>query len=289
MAMREHDRLNNWRTAALLAPATLWFLIMLIMPLIVILIFSFGERAAVGGYGGGFTFEQYANLPARLKAFQNTLTYAPLGTLMSLAVAYPLAYFLALKVDRRFKLLLLVLVIVPFWTSLLIRTYAWIYILGGRGIPAILEWVGIEGVRLINTPTAVLIGIVYGYLPLMVFPIYVSLEKLDRRLLEASSDLGGDPVKTFLQITLPLSMPGIATGCMLVFILLMGEFLIPAFLGGGKVFFIGNAMVDLFLQSRNWPFGSAVAVSLVIIMLITVSIYMRLTMRNKTGADQPLM
>jgi spermidine/putrescine transport system permease protein len=204
-------------------------------------------------------------------------------------VAYPLAYFLALKVDRRFKLLLLVLVIVPFWTSLLIRTYAWIYILGGRGIPAILEWVGIEGVRLINTPTAVLIGIVYGYLPLMVFPIYVSLEKLDRRLLEASSDLGGDPVKTFLQITLPLSMPGIATGCMLVFILLMGEFLIPAFLGGGKVFFIGNAMVDLFLQSRNWPFGSAVAVSLVIIMLITVSIYMRLTMRNKTGADQPLM
>ncbi len=289
MAMREHDRLNNWRTAALLAPATLWFLIMLIMPLIVILIFSFGERAAVGGYGGGFTFEQYGNLPARLKAFQNTLTYAPLGTLMSLAVAYPLAYFLALKVDRRFKLLLLVLVIVPFWTSLLIRTYAWIYILGGRGIPAILEWVGIEGVRLINTPTAVLIGIVYGYLPLMVFPIYVSLEKLDRRLLEASSDLGGGPVKTFLQITLPLSMPGIATGCMLVFILLMGEFLIPAFLGGGKVFFIGNAMVDLFLQSRNWPFGSAVAVSLVIIMLITVSIYMRLTMRNKTGADQPLM
>lgn len=287
--MREHDRLNNWRTAALLAPATLWFLIMLIMPLIVILIFSFGERAAVGGYGGGFTFEQYANLPARLKAFQNTLTYAPLGTLLSLAVAYPLAYFLALKVDRRFKLLLLVLVIVPFWTSLLIRTYAWIYILGGRGIPAILEWVGIEGVRLINTPTAVLIGIVYGYLPLMVFPIYVSLEKLDRRLLEASSDLGGDPVKTFLQITLPLSMPGIATGCMLVFILLMGEFLIPAFLGGGKVFFIGNALVDLFLQSRNWPFGSAVSVTLVVIMLITVSLYMRLTMRTKTGRDESLM
>ncbi len=287
--MREHDRLSSWRTAALLAPATLWFLIMLIMPLIVILIFSFGERAAVGGYGGGFTFEQYANLPARLKAFQNTLTYAPLGTLLCLVVAYPLAYFLALKVDRRFKLFLLVLVIVPFWTSLLIRTYAWIYILGGRGIPAILEWVGIEGVRLINTPTAVLIGIVYGYLPLMVFPIYVSLEKLDKRLLEASSDLGGDSVKTFLQITLPLSMPGIATGCMLVFILLMGEFLIPAFLGGGKVFFIGNAMVDLFLQSRNWPFGSALAVSLVIIMLITVSIYMRLTMRNKTGADQSLM
>jgi spermidine/putrescine transport system permease protein len=289
MAMRGQGNSAGWLTALLLAPSTLWFLVMLIMPLIVIIIFSFGERAAVGGYGGGFTLEQYANLPARLKAFQNTLTYAPLGTLLSLLVAYPLAYYLALKANRRYKVILLVLVIVPFWTSLLIRTYAWIFILGGRGIPAILEWIGIEGVRLINTPTAVLIGIVYGYLPLMVFPIYVSLEKLDKSLLEASSDLGGSPYKTFLQVTLPLSMPGVATGCVLVFILLMGEFLIPAFLGGGKVFFIGNAMVDLFLQSRNWPFGSAVAATLVVIMLITVSIYMRLAMRNKTGAEQSLM
>ncbi|MEE8308006.1 MAG: ABC transporter permease, partial [Gammaproteobacteria bacterium] len=252
-------------------------------------IFSFGERAAVGGYGGGFTFEQYANLPARLKAFQNTMTFAPIGTLLCLIVAYQLAYYLALRVDRRYKLILLVLVIIPFWTSLLIRTYAWIFLLGGRGIPALLEWIGFEGVRLINTPGAVLIGIVYGYLPLMVFPIFVSLEKLDKSLLEASDDLGGTPFRTFWQITLPLSMPGIATGCMLVFILLMGEFLIPAFLGGGKVFFIGNALVDLFLQSRNWPFGSAVSVTLVVIMLITVGLYMRMTMRTKTGRDESLM
>jgi len=170
-----------------------------------------------------------------------------------------------------------------------VRTYAWIYILGGRGIPALLELIGFEGVRMINTPGAVLIGIVYGYLPLMVFPIYVSLDKLDKSLLEASDDLGGSPYKTFRQITLPLSMPGVATGCMLVFILLMGEFLIPAFLGGGKVFFIGNALVDLFLQSRNWPFGSAVSITLVVIMLITVSFYMRMTLRNKTGRDESLM
>jgi len=287
--MREGSKTNGWLTAALLAPTTLWFLFMLILPLIVIFVFSFGERAAVGGYGGGFTLEHYANLPARLKAFQNTMTYAPVGTLLCLLVGYPLAYFLAVKVDRRYKLLLLVLVIVPFWTSLLIRTYAWIFILGGRGIPAILQWVGIEGVRLINTPGAVLVGIVYGYLPLMVFPVFVSLDKLDKSLLEASNDLGGSPIKTFLQVTLPLSMPGIATGCMLVFILLMGEFLIPAFLGGGKVFFIGNAMVDLFLQSRNWPFGSAVAVTLVVIMLIVVTLYMRMTLRSDTGRDQSLM
>ncbi len=287
--MRDVSNSNRWLTAALLAPTSLWFLFMLILPLIVILVFSFGERAAVGGYAGGFTLEQYANLPSRLKAFQNTMIIAPAGTLLSLIVAYPLAYFLAIKVSREYKLMLLVLVIVPFWTSLLVRTYAWIFILGGRGIPTLLEFVGIEGVRLINTQGAVLVGIVYGYLPLMVFPIFVSLEKLDKNLLEASSDLGGSPLKTFLQVTLPLSMPGIATGCMLVFILLMGEFLIPAFLGGGKVFFIGNALVDLFLQSRNWPFGAAVAVTLVAIMLITVSLYMRMTLGGKTGRDTSLM
>jgi spermidine/putrescine transport system permease protein len=287
--MREDSKPGRWLTVALLAPTSMWFLFMLILPLIVILVFSFGERSAFGGYSGGFTLEQYANLPSRLKAFQNTLIIAPAGTLLSLIVAYPLAYFLAVRVSPQYKLILLVLVIVPFWTSLLVRTYAWIFILGGRGIPTLLEFIGFEGVRLINTQGAVLVGIVYGYLPLMVFPIFVSLEKLDKTLLEASSDLGGSPFKTFMQITLPLSMPGIATGSMLVFILLMGEFLIPAFLGGGKVFFIGNALVDLFLQSRNWPFGAAVSVTLVVIMLITVSLYMRMIMHSKTGRDESLM
>lgn len=263
------------RNFLLLAPAGTWFLLMLVVPLSVVFIFSFGERGASGGYTPAFTFEQYANLPARWAAFRNTMTLAPVGTLAALVIAYPLAYFLAVKVSDKWKMILLVLVIVPFWTSILIRSYAWIFLLGGRGLPAFLEWVGIEGVRLINTPFAVLVGIIYGYLPLMVFPIYVSLDRLDKRLLEASADLGAKPWKTFLQVTLPLSIPGVATGCMLVFILLMGEYLIPALLGGGKVFFVGNALVDLFLQSRNWAFGSAVAVTLVIVMLITVTIYMR--------------
>ena len=264
----------------LLLPATVWLLVMLVMPLLVVIVFSFGERGAAGGYVPGFSLDQYANLPARFTAFKNTLLLAPAGTLASLLIAYPLAYYLAVKANPKFKTFLLVMIIVPFWTSILIRTYAWIYILGGQGLPRLLEFFGIEGVRLINTPTSVLIGIIYGYLPLMVFPIYVSLEKLDKRLLEASDDLGASPLKTFLNITLPLSLPGVATGCMLVFILLMGEFLIPALLGGGKVFFIGNALVDLFLQSRNWAFGSAVAATLVVIMLITVSIYMKLMLRN---------
>jgi len=269
----------------LLMPATAWFLVMLVLPLLVVLVFSFGERGPAGGYVPAFTFDQYLNLPARLTAFKNTLVMAPLGTLAALVVGYPLAYYLAVRANPKFRTALLVMVIVPFWTSILIRTYAWIFILGGRGLPQVLEFLGFADVRLINTPLAVLIGIVYGYMPLMVFPIYVSLEKLDKRLLEASSDLGARPWRTFLQVTLPLSVPGIATGCMLIFILLMGEFLIPALLGGGKVFFIGNALVDLFLQSRNWAYGSAVAASLVGIMLLTVTLYMRLVMRGAGQRD----
>lgn len=275
-------RERNW---LLIAPAAAWFFVMLVLPLSVVFIFSFGERGAAGGYVPAFTLEQYANLPARLTAFKNTLILAPLGTLAAMLIAYPLAYQLAVRTDPKWKTILLVLVIVPFWTSILIRSYAWIFLLGGRGIPALLETFGIEGVRLIYTPFAVLIGIVYGYLPLMVFPIYVALDRLDKRLLEASSDLGATPVSTFFKVTLPLSIPGVATGCMLVFILLMGEFLIPALLGGGKVFFVGNALVDLFLQSRNWAFGSAVAFTLIVIMLITVTIYMRLISRLRIGRD----
>ncbi|MDQ2092435.1 ABC transporter permease [Marimonas arenosa] len=278
------------RNLLLLAPAGAWFLLMLIVPLSVVFIFSFGERGPAGGYVPALTLEQYANLPARWAAFRNTMILAPTGTLAALLIAYPLAYFLAVKVSAKWKMTLLVLVIVPFWTSILIRSYAWIFLLGGRGIPALLDWIGIEGVRLINTPFSVLVGIVYGYLPLMVFPIFVSLDRLDKRLLEASSDLGARPWRTFLQVTLPLSIPGIATGCMLVFILLMGEYLIPALLGGGKVFFVGNALVDLFLQSRNWAFGSAVAVTLVVVMLITVTIYMRFISRvGGTRDDVALM
>jgi spermidine/putrescine transport system permease protein len=274
--------LRNW---LLLAPAGAWFLAMLVLPLAVVLIFSFGERGPAGGYVPAFTLEQYANLPARWTAFKNTLTLAPFGTLLALLIAYPLAYFLAIRTDPKWRTLLLILVIVPFWTSILIRSYAWIFILGRQGIPSLLALVGLEDVRLINTQFAVLTGIIYGYLPLMVFPVYVSLERLDKRLLEASSDLGSPPWRTFLQVTLPLSLPGVATGCMLVFILLMGEFLIPAILGGGKVFFVGNALVDLFLQSRNWAYGSAVAVTLVAIMLVTVTFYMRFVRRWSAGRD----
>jgi spermidine/putrescine transport system permease protein len=262
-------------TAMLLAPAGFLLFFLLVLPLVIMLVFSFGERAAAGGYEPAFTFDNYLNLPARGKAFVNTLTLAPLGTLMTALAAFPMAYFLAVKVPPKWRVTLVVLVMAPFWTSQLMRYYAWIMILGSKGIPSWLEWIGIADVRLLNTPTAVLIGAIYGFLPLMVPPIYVSLEKLDKRLLEASADLGATPWRTFLQVTLPLALPGVATGSMLVFILLMGDYILPQYLGGGKVFFIGNALVDLFLQSRNWPFGAAVAIALVAIMFVTIYFYMR--------------
>ena len=282
-------RKRDWPAILLVAPAAAVFLALLVLPMIVVLVLSLGDRAEAGGYQAALTLAQYANLPARWTAFKNTLVMAPTGTLICLVIAYPLAYFLALKANPRTRLLLLILVIVPFWTSFLIRTYAWIFILGGKGIPALLAGFGFADIRLINTPFAVLVGIVYAYLPLMVFPIYVSLEKLDKRLLEASEDLGAGPSATFRQITLPLSAPGIITGCMLVFILLMGEYLIPQMLGGGKVFFIGNALVDLFLQSLNWPYGSAVAMGLVVIMLVTVSLYLRATAATGGRRDASLI
>jgi spermidine/putrescine transport system permease protein len=268
-------RRSRWTTALLLAPSSFWFLFLLLFPLAVVIVFSLGERAPAGGYQAGLSLANYLNLPARFAAFKNTLVLAPVGTLICLIAAYPLAYYLAVKASARLRMALLILVILPFWTSFLLRTYAWIVILSGKGLPTWLAMIGIEGVRLINTPFAVLVGIVYGYLPLMVFPIYVSLERLDKRLLEAAADLGADAFGAFRQVTLPMSLPGVVTGVMLVFILLMGEYLIPQLLGGGKVFFIGNALVDLFLQSRNWPFGSAVAVTLVVIMLVTVGLGLR--------------
>ncbi|MBU0584095.1 MAG: ABC transporter permease [Alphaproteobacteria bacterium] len=262
-------------TALLVGPAAAFFLLLLVLPLVVVVIYSFGERGPAGGYTPAFTFDNYLNIASRGQAFLNTLMMAPLGTLLCALVAYPMAYYLAVKAPARWRVMLLVLIIVPFWASQLLRIYAWLLILGNRGIPSLLELVGLEDVRLVNTRFAVLLGMVYGYLPLMIFPIYVSLEKLDKRLLEASADLGAGAWRTFRQVTLPLSLPGVATGSLLVFILLMGEFIIPALLGGGKVFFIGNALVDLFLQSRNWPFGAAVAVSIVAIMLATIAVYMR--------------
>jgi spermidine/putrescine transport system permease protein len=285
-AVRPGDGRRRGRlvTALLLLPTGSWYFFLLVVPVAILLVFSLGERAPEGGYAPGLTLENYANLTTRSTAFINTIWMAAGGTALCLLVGYPLAYYLATRAGSK-KTLLLVLVIVPFWTSFLIRTYAWLTILGNTGIPALLEGLGFGRIVLLNTPLAVMVGIVYNYLPLMVFPLFVSLERLDKRLLEASKDLGAGRWQTFRQVTLPLTLPGVLSGVILVFIPIMGEYLIPALLGGGKVFFVGNALFDMFLQSRNWPFGSAAAIGLILVVLLAVSLYLWFGARGRGGRE----
>jgi spermidine/putrescine transport system permease protein len=285
------DRANRRSVAALLAlPSALWYIGFLVAPLLVLVVMSVGERSPNGGYAPALTLEQYTHLTTRITPLVNTLGLAALNTVLCALVAFPVAYTLALKVRGSWKLVLVALVVVPFWTSFLIRTYAWMTLLGGNGIPRILGWVGFDNVQLLNTPFAVSLGIVYNYLPLMVLPIYVSLERLDRSLLEASRDLGAGPVGTLRQIVLPLAAPGILSGIVLVFIPVMGEYLIPILLGGGKTYFLGNALADLFLQSRNWPFGSALASVFVVGMIVLVAGYLALSRRLvRTGREASLV
>jgi spermidine/putrescine transport system permease protein len=274
------DRARRRGPAVLLAlPTLLWYVGFLILPLVVLGVMSLGDRSPNGGYAPALTLEQYSNLGTRITPLTNTLGLAALNTVICLLVAFPVAYVLALKVHGAWKLLLVALVIVPFWTSFLIRTYAWMTLLGSNGIPRMLGWVGFPDVQLLNTPFAVSLGIVYNYLPLMVLPIYVSLERLDRSFMEASRDLGAGPIATLRQIVLPLAAPGILSGIVLVFIPIMGEYLIPILLGGGKTYFLGNALADLFLQSRNWPFGSALASVFVVGMIVLVAAYLAISRR----------
>jgi spermidine/putrescine transport system permease protein len=207
------------------------------------------------------------------------------GTIGCLLVGLPLAYFMASRAGKR-KGLLVLLMVIPFWTSFLIRTYSWLIILGRENIGGFVgALIGDPDFRILGTPVAVLMGLIYGYLPLMVFPLYVTLERMDWTLNEASKDLGAARWATFFQVTLPLSLPGLITGSILVFIPMMGEYVIPAILGYGRTFLAGNALVDAFIQTRNWPFGSAMAVGLILIMLTSVSFYVWFMNRGRAGRE----
>jgi len=269
-------------TTALLAPAALWYLTLLVLPLAIVVIFSFGVRARNGGYDPAFVLDNYARALAKPDPFITSLQMAAAGTIGCLLVGLPLAYFLATRAGRRKGLLILMLVI-PFWTSFLIRTYSWMIVLGpDNGLAGIIQGLtGDDRFGILGTPWAVLIGLVYGYLPLMVFPLYVTLERMDRSLVEASKDLGAGRWATFRQVTLPIALPGLVTGSILVFIPMMGEYVIPQILGYGRTYLMGNALVTDFLEARNWPSGSARAVGLIVIMFITISLYLWFVNRGR--------
>ncbi len=275
-------------TTALIFPAGLWYLVLLVAPLFIVTVFSFGNRAKNGGYEAAFTFDNYSRLllqPQRLEPFITSLWMAVAGTIGCLLVGLPLAYFIATRVTRH-KGLFILLLVIPFWTSFLIRTYSWLIVLGRENLGGFIGTIiGDPEFRILGTPAAVLVGLVYGYLPLMVFPLFVTLERMDRTLVEASKDLGAARWATFRQITLPIALPGLITGSILVFIPMMGEYVIPQILGYGRTFLAGNALVDAFIQTRNWPFGSAMAVLLILVMLVTITFYVWFVNRGRQGRD----
>jgi spermidine/putrescine transport system permease protein len=273
---------NTLLTTVLLLPAGLWYALLLVAPLAIVFIFSFGTRARNGGYEPAFVFENYLRAIDKSDPFVTSLMMAAAGTIACLLVGLPLAYYIATRAGSR-KGLLILLLVIPFWTSFLIRTYSWLIILGpDTGMAGWISTItGDEEFRILGTPVAVLIGLVYGYLPLMVFPLYVTLERMDRTLIEASKDLGAARWATFRQVTLPIALPGLVTGSILVFIPMMGEYVIPQILGYGRTYLMGNALVTDFLEARNWPSGSARAVLLIAIMFLTITAYLWFVNRGR--------
>ncbi|HET6618085.1 MAG TPA: ABC transporter permease [Gemmatimonadota bacterium] len=273
--LARRDRARAW---ALLAPGTLWLLAFFVIPVLIMAGYSVMERGTYGGVEPGFTLESYSRFfdPLYLRILARTVWLAALTTLLCLLIGYPLAY--AIAGAGRWKHTLLFLVVLPFWTSFLVRTYAIMFLLRDTGlVNSALIALGVIDMpmTLLYTPGAVLAGLVYGYLPFMVLPVYASLEKLDPALLEAAEGLGARPVARFVRVILPLSLPGIVAGSLLVFIPSLGAFLTPDLLGGAKQVMVGNLVQQQFGAARDWPFGSAASFILMALVLGVVYVFLR--------------
>ncbi len=277
---KRRSRRQTWQTVGLLLPAGIVVVIFLMIPLFIVFVYSFFERDAYGGVVPTFTLQNYQSLlqPIYLPIFLNSFQIAIYTTLVCLLVGYPVAYFIAFRA-KRFAPILLLLIIIPFWTNFLARMSAWIALLNRNGlINSLLMKIHLidEPLKLLNTYGAVLVGLLYAFLPSAVFPIYAALESIDRSLLEAAQDLGATPFRAFREVTFPLSLPGVVAATLFVFVPSIGVYVIPALLGGGKEIMIGNLIVMLYLEFRNIPFGSAVAIVLLVIVLLGLALYLRL-------------
>lgn len=263
----------------MLMPALIWTVLFTVLPLLVIVVISFMGRDPYGNIIPSFQWDHYALFfePLYLRIFADTLLLALLTTVICLALSYPIAYYVAQLSSRKQKIWL-ILLMVPFWINFLIRAYAWVLIMRNQGVAnsLLLElgWIS-EPLSLLYTRGAVLLGMVYTHLPFMVLPIYVALERLDRKLLEAAHDLGAAPRKAFWHITLPLTKSGIATGSVIVFISTMGLYVVTDIMGGAKSVMLSNVIQNQFLSARNWPFGSALSVMFVLSSLILVFLFNR--------------
>jgi spermidine/putrescine transport system permease protein len=253
----------------LTVPSFLYYAIFFLGPMAILVAFSLATQQGFGGLSYGFNIAQYRLIGNSLYTtiFERTLIMAAIGSLLTIAVGYPIAYWMA-RYLTTYKMLALLLVVVPFWTSFLIRTYALKIILDPNGYLA-----RDTGINVMYTKYAVAVGLVYNYLPLFILPVFASLERMDWTLIEAATDLGARPVTAFRQITLRLTLPGVVTGALLVFIPMTGEYIIPNILGGGKFEFVGNMIGDQFNQAQNQPFGSALSIALMAALSVFVIVY----------------
>jgi putrescine transport system permease protein len=282
----------NGRNAVIAIPY-IWLLLLFLLPFIYVLKISFAETiyarppySSLLIWGDSWlpsikaSFDNYLFLfsdSLYIKAYLSSLKIAFISTILTLIIGYSIAYSVA-RAPTRWRGILLMLVILPFWTSFLIRVYAWIGILKTEGLLNLaLMSIGIieKPLMIMNTDLAVYIGIIYSYLPFMILPLYANLEKMDMSLLEAAADLGCRPFKAFWTVTIPLSLPGIMAGCFLVFIPVMGEFVIPDLLGGSETLMIGKVLWTEFFYNRDWPVASAVAILLLAILVVPIMLYQR--------------
>ncbi len=269
----------------LISPTMFWLIVFLLIPLALIVVISFGTRGSYGNVEYTFNLDNYARLfdKGYASILWDSIWIALMTTVFCLLAGYPLSYYIARTHPMR-RSLLMFLVLVPFWTNFLIRIYAWMIILRGEGVlSAVMTALGLmqgpgqwlfEQIQL-YTPGAVLISMAYEFFPFMILPLYTSLEKLDPALLEAAADLGARPWRAFLRVTLPLSVPGIIAGSILVFIPAMGMFVVPDLIGGAKTVLVGNLIRNQFLTARDWPFGAAASMVLMVLTLGVTLIYTR--------------
>ena len=262
----------NRLRALFLAPSAAFTVVLFLIPLSIIVAYSLMTRGVYGGVVGPWTLENYQRLfdPLYGMILWRSLVMATMATLLCLLVAFPLALFIA-RADAKRKSIYLYLVILPFWTSFLVRTYAWMFLLRDSGLinSTLLSLKIIsEPLPLLYNETAVVVGLVYGYLPFAVLPLFSNLDRLDKNLLEAAADLGATPWQTIRHVVLPLCAPGMRAAGVLVFIPCLGAYLTPDLLGGGKSIMIGNLIQNQFTTARDWPFGSAISLALMALVMI---------------------
>ena len=265
--------------SGLTAPALVWLTLFFLLPLALVLLISFASRGTYGGVEWTFGLGNYLRLfdPLYGQVFLRSLLLAGLTTGLCLVLGFPMAYFIA-RAPAKWQGIWLLLVMIPFWTNFLVRTYAWMFILRTEGLlNAGLLWLGLidQPLEILYTDTAVLIGLVYSYLPFMVFPLYAAIERLDRSLVEAAWDLYASGWAVLRRVVWPLTKPGVIAGCILVFIPSVGAFITPDLLGGARSMMVGNLIQHEYLVARDWPFGSAVAFVLMGVVMLGVMAYFR--------------